>query len=338
MKALITALRAVHDEIRDRVIASMRDVSFEELSRFDRDERADTIYRIDRVAEEHLVELFERHLAGFLPVVLVAEGVEEGPIVLPRSARESDARFRIIVDPIDGTRGLMFQKRSAWVLTGVAPNRGEETHLGDIEMALQTEIPVIKQHIVDTLWGVRGEGTRGERLDLVRGTRSELRPRPSTATRLEHGFATICRYCPGGRDVLAAVDEALFSNPDLMDQPEPGKVFGFEDQYISTGGQLYELMMGHDRFVADLRSLLAHLPGERAVHASTCHPYDICTELLARELGVVVTDPTGQPLRAPLDLETPVSWTGYANAALRDRILGPGRLVELLEEHGLLPG
>ena len=62
---------------------------------------------------------------------------------------EHDAAWRIIVDPIDGTRGLMYQKRSAWILTGVAPNRGSSTSLRDIVLAVQTEIPLVKQHLAD---------------------------------------------------------------------------------------------------------------------------------------------------------------------------------------------
>jgi len=42
-------------------------------------------------------------------------------------------------------------------------------------------------------------------------------------------------------------------------------------------------------------------------------PYDLCTELIARELGVVVTGPDGGPLRARLAVEPDVSWAGYAN-------------------------
>ena len=32
--------------------------------------------------------------------------------------------LKLIVDPIDGTRSLMYDKRSAWVLAAVAPQRG----------------------------------------------------------------------------------------------------------------------------------------------------------------------------------------------------------------------
>src|SRR6185503_285427 len=75
----------------------------------------------------------------------------------PKGSREADCRWRILVDPLDGTRGLMYQKRSAWVLTGVAPNRGAATQLSDIVLAVQTEIPLVKQHLCDQLWAIRGK-------------------------------------------------------------------------------------------------------------------------------------------------------------------------------------
>jgi hypothetical protein len=75
------------------------------------------------------------------------------------------------------------------------------------------------------------------------------------------------------------------------------------------------MMAGHDRFVADLRPLFERRrPGGAAL---CCHPYDLCTELIARELGVLVTDEQGLPLGAPLDVTSDVGWIGYANAALK---------------------
>ena len=127
------------------------------------------------------------------PLVLVAEGIEGGELVLPRGTAESDAVWRVVVDPIDGTRGVVYQKRSAWVLTGVAKNRGAETNLQDIELAIQTEIPLVKQHLSDTLWAVRGEGANAERFNRVTGERRALALRPSRATTIRHGFAMIAR-------------------------------------------------------------------------------------------------------------------------------------------------
>src|SRR5439155_1270609 len=95
-------------------------------------------------------------LAREEPLCLVAEGLPGDSVVLPPDARETDCRWRLLVDPIDGTRGLMYQKRSAWILTGVAPNRGTATRLRDIVLAVQTEIPLVKQHLSDQLWALRG--------------------------------------------------------------------------------------------------------------------------------------------------------------------------------------
>jgi len=105
----------------------------------------------------------------------------------------------------------------------------------------------------------------------------------------------------------------------VLGPPLPGKAQLFEDQYISSGGQLYELMAGHDRFVADLRPLFERARVGGA--ALCCHPYDLSTELIARELGVVVTDADGKPLCAPLDVTSDVSWIGYANSSIRDLVV-----------------
>jgi len=51
-----------------------------------------------------------------------------------------------------------------------------------------------------------------------------------------------------------------------------------------------------------------------------CHPYDICTELIAREAGVIVTDVQGRMLNAPLNVEADIGWAGYANEAIRAQI------------------
>ena len=63
-------------------------------------------------------------------------------------------------------------------------------------------------------------------------------------------------------------------------------------------------------------------------------PYDISTELIAREAGCVVTDPVGRPLAAPLDTTTDMSWAGYANRALAARV--QPLLTDILKRHGLI--
>src|SRR6266849_3992666 len=179
--ALLAPLRRLHERVRDEVVATCERAALEDLARVDDDMSAgDTVYAIDRVSEELLLEFFEHEVAPRAPHVLIAEGIEGGQIALPRGTSEAQALWRIIVDPIDGTRGLMYQKRSAWVLTGVAPNRGAETSLQDIMLAAQTEIPLVKQHLSDVLWCVRGQGAHAERFNLLTGASRSLRLQPST--------------------------------------------------------------------------------------------------------------------------------------------------------------
>lgn len=306
---LLAPIRQLHHHIRAQVVAATEQSAIESLAQVDHQSDSDTIYAVDRISETALVDFFEREFV--VPLVLIAEGLPGGRMVLPRGAAESDARWRIIVDPIDGTRGLMFQKRSAWILTGVAPNRGPQTNLQDIELAVQTEIPLVKQHLCDAVWAVRGQGAQAERFNRLTGERAPLALKPSGATTIAHGFATVSRFFPGVRAELAALDDELVAA--ALGPPPPGKAHCFEDQYICSGGQLFELMAGHDRFVADLRPLLL---GRRHFSGLCSHPYDLCTELIARELGVIVTTPAGGPLRAPLDDTTNVGWVGYANAAI----------------------
>jgi hypothetical protein len=283
------------------------------------DGNGDTIFAIDRISEDIVIELFDREVASIAPIILIAEGIADGKIVLPDGASETDAVWRIIVDPIDGTRELMYQKRSAWVLTGVAPNRGEDTSLRDIEFAIQTEIPLVKQHLSDIVWAFKGSGAQAERYDRLTDATVKLDLRPSRADSIEQGFAMISRFFPGVRDVLAEIDEEIVTA--ALGKPRSGKAQCFEDQYLSTGGQLYELMAGHDRFVADLRPLMRRVMQERGLELSICcHPYDLCTEMIARELGVIVGDEFGDQLNSRLSLDGDVTWVGYANSSIRQQI------------------
>jgi fructose-1,6-bisphosphatase/inositol monophosphatase family enzyme len=327
---LLEPIQAIHRDIRRHVVEACERAAAGALSDVARDVEGDTIYAIDTVAEHTLADEIERTIATHeAPVVLVAEGLDGGEIVIPAGADRRRARWTLIVDPIDGTRGVMYQKRPAWILTGVAAGPGPHT-LADIELAVQTEIPLVKQHLSDELWAVRGQGAAALRTNRLTGERAPIEILPSSATTVAHGFATIARFFPGNRAELAAIDDEIAAA--VLGPPQPGKAQWFEDQYISSGGQLYELMAGHDRVVADLRPLVERRRVGGA--ALCCHPYDLCTELIARELGVLVTDEHGRALAAPLDVTSDVSWIGYANAAVRD-VVEP-HLREALRRRGLV--
>ena len=332
-RLLLPIVQRLHRRIRSEVIAACHAQAEEALSAVAGDAGGDTLYAIDRVTDEVLLEELGREAAALGGIVLVAEGLEQGFVVLPEDLDEASARYRVIVDPIDGTRGLMYQKRSAWVLTGVAPNRGAATRLSDLLLAVQTEIPLLKQYLADELWAAPGRGVHAARVDVLSGGTTPLALRPSRARGIEHGFFMLTRFFPGARDELASIDEELVRA--ILGPPPPGRAVCFEDQYLSTGGQLYELLSGHDRFNADLRPLLDGLLASRGESGGLCcHPYDVSALLVATEAGVIVTAPDGAPLDAPLDVETPVAWVGYANEALR-ALIEP-KFQAVLRRRGLL--
>ena len=278
----------------------------------------DLSYAIDEPAEEIVLQ-FCAEWAQEAPLLLVSEGLEGGRKAFPEGTDPADAQFVMIVDPIDGTRGLMYDKRSAWILTGIAPNRGDETTLRDIKVAVQTEVPTTRQYLAAVLYATEGGGAWGEMHNVLSGEISRFSVEPSQTATIAHGFATISKFFPGGKSLAAQIEERLIET--VLGTPPDGMPLVFDDQYISSGGQLYELAVGHDLFTADLRpavhELLASGPLERRLCA---HPYDLCTELIAREAGVTVCDPAGERLGAPLDTESDIAWMGFANQAIRDQV------------------
>ena len=179
---LLEPIQILHRRIRADVVRTCEAAAVATLSGVATDAEGDTIYAIDRIAEHELVAEIGRTIAtGEEPVLLVAEGLSGGEVVVPESADRKIARWVIIVDPIDGTRGVMYQKRPAWILTGVARGPGPCT-LADIELAVQTEIPLVKQHLSDELWAVRGQGASAVRVNRLTGEILPLILQPSTAT------------------------------------------------------------------------------------------------------------------------------------------------------------
>jgi hypothetical protein len=287
------------------------------LSRTVRDGDGDTIFGID-VAVEDLLLTHCREWGETQHFTLLAEGLPPAGLTFGEPGRGGPP-FRLLADPIDGTRGLMFDKRSAWCLMGVAPDHGSSTRLRDVEVAVMTELPTTRQATSDVLWAIAGERTQGERHDLTTTpiATHALRVVPSPATTLRHGFATVCNYFPGGKELTARLDEAIVTR--ALGGWNPDKAEVYTDQYISSGGQLAEVALGRDRFVLDVRPLVHTKLGVTSSLAS--RPYDVVTWLVAQAAGCVVCDPFGAPLDAPLDTTTNVAFACYANKALAEQLI-----------------
>ncbi len=284
-------------------------------------EASDVIYQIDDQTEAIILDWMEAHWPATFPCLLVMEGLENrGRVTFPEGVTDSQLKLTLIIDPIDGTRMIMFDKRSAWILAAVAPYKGPGTTLEDIEVAAMTEIPPSKQWQADQVSAIKGKGLpgiRAEGIDVRGGMeRFPIPLLPSREHVLEHGFASFAQMLPFGKEEISKIEMDFWR--DLYGEGTLPDLAVFEDQYISAGGQIYEVISGRDRMVCDLRAIVFPRIGEGLGMA--CHPYDICVFLIARELGCVFETPTGGPMDFPLDTTTSVSWVIYANSDLADLV------------------
>jgi hypothetical protein len=312
LEKLRRLLCALQNHIRDRVI-SARGVHSKSFARIAAITQADTIYQVDKISEAAIFEWFGKNWPRTMPVELVLEGIEDGDTVtFPHGTPVQKTIWKCILDPIDGTRCIMHDKRSAWSLAGIAPQRGAKTNLTDIVVAAMTELPTTKQVRSDQFSAVRGGVLQATACDQPGSRPRSLTIRPSGARDFKHGFASFVRFFPAGRSLTAQIEETFWN--ELHADEAGATPLIFDDQYISTGGQLHELMTGRDRLIGDLRPLVFRKLG--LTSALVCHPYDICTALLLEAAGGVIEAPLGGRIKAPLNTTTPVAWIGFANPQL----------------------
>jgi hypothetical protein len=312
---LCALLRELQDHVLKKLLQLRGNTARETLAAVDRHDEADTIYAVDQVVETAIHAWLNRHWPEDLAVQVVMEGVAAGDPGWCFPANKAP-EWILLMDPIDGTRNWMHDKRSAWILAGVAPHMAQPT-LADICVAAMTELPSSRAARADQLTAIRGCGVSATWLDLRDQQRHAFTPQPSSAGDCRHGFASLVRFFPDGLAATAEIEEQLWNS--LYPEARGGSPVVFNDQYLTTGGQLHELIIGHDRFIGDIRPIVFSRLGLPASLA--CHPYDLAALLVASEAGVIVEDPlTHAPLTAPLDTTTPVAWCGYANATLAAHI------------------
>ena len=224
---------------------------------------------------------------------------------------------RIVIDPIDGTRNMMADLRSAWTEIGLAPAGRDEPRLADLRFGLLAELSDSRAARYRVLSAWRGRGARLEERNLDDGIEVSARPLIADGdARADHGYFSFFRYTPAMRPLLAEVEARFFQR--IAEREGADVRHCFDDQYISNGGQLALLASGTYRLIADLRASLSPRFDEPI---TTSKPYDCAGAILiAREAGCVLTAADGGELDFPLDATTPVSFIGYANAGTAERL------------------
>ncbi|MFZ4775335.1 MAG: inositol monophosphatase [Terrimicrobiaceae bacterium] len=297
--------------IRDAVLLGRAGLGARDLSSVSGHAGGDTIYAVDKFSEQAILEWFEKTWPVQWPVQVVMEGIEHD-LCFPAGTAVGGTAWKCILDPIDGTRGIMYDKRSAWALGGIAPQKGEETMLSGIVAAAMTEIPTSKQWRADQFSTTLEGPLVGASHDVRQNSIHPLAASPSAAKDFAHGFSSLVKFFPEGRTLTAQIEERLWDELiGLNSSPSPTV---FDDQYISTGGQFYEVMVGHDRLVGDLRPLIFRVLDIET--SLVCHPYDACAWLVLKKAGCVYEHPLGGFPDAPLDTSSGIAWMAYANEDL----------------------
>lgn len=224
---------------------------------------------------------------------------------------------RIVVDPIDGTRNLMTDLRSAWSVIALAAPGSGQPRLSDVVLGVVSEIPDSRAASYRTLVAERGGACRFEQRRIDDGTLIRASAlHTGHDARVDHGYFPFFKYMADQRPLIASTEAAFFQRLARHEQADVRNCY--DDQYISNGGQLALLAQGTYRMIADLRAFLAATSGRPTI---TTKPYDIAGAVLcAQAAGAVIETPEGGPLDFPLDVETPVSWVGWANAETRERL------------------
>ncbi|MFN0028865.1 MAG: hypothetical protein ACKV2O_17015 [Acidimicrobiales bacterium] len=289
-EVLVTLACSVRDEVR-RALA----VQTHGLGQVVRQEGGDHVFGVDEVADQLI-------LAGLGPGGSLApwsgrwtmEGFEE-----PLPVGDGTGPWRFLCDPLDGTRPLLADKRSAWVLIGAGRDAAT---LEDLELSVVVEVPTQRAALGLVCWADRHGNLVAQDEDLRLGQRhpTSLVPRPGAD--LDHSFVTVVRFGPGHGEIIGRWADRHLAG-----------LATFDDLVPCSGGQLMGLATGADAAVFDPRPVLA--PGSMAAH-----PYDLAGLWVARAAGAVIEALPAGPLDIPLGVHHPVAWAGYANADVAQRL------------------
>ncbi len=283
----------------------------------------DVTFAIDVVAENEVTRWLHRE-ASKRPVSLLTEdagwrhmgpGSDGEAVTLPGFDHGGP---RIALDPIDGTRNIMHDLRSAWIVVSAAGPGAGAPRFADLELGVLSEIPDTRARVAREFTARRGGGALTLELDLEGGATSGPRALAADRSRrLDGGYFPFFGFHPALRphaqrlaaDVTRRVAEEHGADESTM----------FDDQYISSGGQLALLALGRYRAIVDARGEVGERAGDPR---QTCKPYDMAgAALIAQEAGCVVVRPDGAPLDFELDTETTVDFAGFHNQATADAIL-----------------
>lgn len=281
----------------------------------------DVTYGLD-LPSERRVETWARELGARSPLSVLSEGEgwrHWGPD--PAGGCRSLETFdhggpRIAIDPVDGTRNLMTDLRSAWTAVALCPPGAGAPTVNEVSTAVVSEIPTSRAGRYGRLVATGPDRVRWDEASLLGEDATSTPLCADGDDRVDHGYFPFFRYMPDQRPHVARLEASFFAHLAATQGADVRNCY--DDQYICNAGQLVLLARGTYRMIVDAR---AWIGAELGVATITSKPYDVAAAIFcARAAGCEVTGADGSELDFPLDAVTPVHFAGYANAATRARL------------------
>ena len=79
IESLLAPIKELHETIREHVVEASEKSSVEQLSTIVADDEGDTIFAVDRISEDLLIDFFEREIASKVPIVLDCRRIGKRP-------------------------------------------------------------------------------------------------------------------------------------------------------------------------------------------------------------------------------------------------------------------
>ncbi len=303
-------------EIAKATYEDLKKYTPEKLSQVAEQGSGDVVYKID-VRPEQIVEKYFTEIGKEITIL----GISEKTGI--RTYGDGEPEYFGIVDPLDGTRHMMYQfQDTAFSLVGLSKVKGSHPKLGDIDFCAMLQVPNLDKKYVDLVVAEKDKPTKIERFETETWEKVKtLKPTPSKAESIKHGFVAFTSFFPP-RKYLGEIADYVVEK--TIGKIEKGKAPVFFHEYISNAGQFYYLLTGKYRMVADLRPLQDEKLRKEGKELGLCaHPYDVCTALAAKQAGCIVTDGFGSEQNFwnyPCDTETDVHFMAFANKKLYNEI------------------
>ncbi len=200
-----------------------------------------------------------------------------------------NAKYFVLIDPVDGSRELMRDERAAYFIFAWGEWKGKETTLSDIKGVALGRLPTSRECIYEFIVVSENKEPTKYIYNILKQPYEEINsPKNWKSKKMENNSVRdiehthICFVAPfyPYRYTATIADEFY---------EEVKKRFGkkelFNEQYLTTAGQMIGMIEGKLSMIVDIRP---SIKANSSIEMLCAHPYDVPAAYLIKKLGGVV--------------------------------------------------